>query len=327
MIHLKLNMGLSFAQIAAKVRVSPSTVHKVISGYKHDPEEFVKVLKDSADTQKHFGADVGDVVADAALNNAHLLTSKKKFAKFLASKVIVPESWTDRRIFNVARKDLCLISRKPKCDRSLHAKAHSDMSLAMVDNIMLNLFYIRENMAIFDASCFLNDKLGLHCWSLRGVRPCLPGSNKVAGMHLMLLLFPDGTFSAQLLKHGVTEAVTSDFLMSAMSRRMAEKPNSTRIKFIFWDNASANSSRITQKLHANFSTTCIYNLPRNPTRNPVESAFGAIKKHYRSVAAKNRGVISDDIRDSLRFMLGERIEKTLSHVKSLICTSLSTYFK
>lgn len=173
-------------------------------------------------------------------------------------------------------------------------------------------------MLIFDASTFLNNKLGLECWTIKGLRPKIFGNPKPSGLHLLLLLASEGIESVQILKEGVREATTRDFLMWSIGKIVASRGSRPPIEYLFLDNASTNSIAIAEEVKSRFGISIVFSYPSSPRNNAVESVFGMLNKKYRSFAASERAVRPDDIfkviSESLKMSVRRTIDLTIRQI-------------
>lgn len=325
-IYLRHKRGLKVREVAVRCRLSPGTVSKLLTSYRINPDEYVNKIVQATQPPKTFGDGALSAVKTAILTNAHLLTNKTKLCGLLRPFLLPKDEFSDWKLFARAKKEMPLTKRKPRIDRSNPAKLRPPRELVFADMAILKLFIEQKRMVIFDSSTFLIDKLGVTCWTLSGDRPRLPGSSKPAGIHLMLLLAPEDIGAVQVLKEGVREITTRDFLMWGLKKIVEERQGLSRIDYIFLDNATTNSEKIARELKATYGISTLYNYPSNPRNNPIEALFGVLKKKFRAATAGERVLNPESILQTIRDTSPEVVQKTIRHIKHRMTMSFSCLF-
>ena len=239
-IDMRLNRSMKLREIAVALKLSIPTISRIVKLYITDPIVFVDGLKQVTYHNKTFEKAASEAIHGTALTNASILTNKDKLCDFLRPYVKEKDQLSNWQLFSRAKKELQLVKQKPRIDRSSATKKKHPMQIMMADLTLLKLFHCDRTMMTFDSSTILNDKLGLECWTLQGLRSELPGTLRPAGLHLMMVLTSEGLGSIQHLKEGVKEITARQILMWSVRKIMTSRGNLPPIRYLFLDNSLLN---------------------------------------------------------------------------------------
>lgn len=322
-IRMRALEGKTLANISAVLGIPVSTVFSLLKKYRADPLGFCQSISPQEVPKAMFSKGARDRIEADIASGAVCLKNAGELATYLRDYASEGSLITRKNAVRIAKTELGLVKKKPKIRRESPRVVYDSALVKAVDALILHLFYCKKSMLIMDTVSFSNDKLGVTAYGPRGVRPVLPGQSSPVSYHAMVIISVHGVEALSVCKRTITTAVISDFLVSSLQELRVTSREYEDFRYLFLDNAPVHGDSIARDVLRRFGLTVVYNVPKNPVRNPIENYFAVLKRKYRCKVANNRRTDPEDLVDCVRSIAGETYRKTMAYVKETIVQKLS----
>lgn len=313
LIRLVALEHFSIQKAAVRLQLPYSTAWKLVAKYSRSPIHYCNTIKASYVRFSFFDRVGKDQIRECLASLSTPLVNWTQAESFLKRFLPSRTKLSSKRIMKISKDELSMRKAVPKIVRGVPRRVFSEELIRRVDEVLIHLFYHRNVMLIYDSTTFMNDKKGITCYTMPGIRPTLPAPSSPVGLHLLCMISSDRIESTQLVKGGLDAQKTRDFFMISLARILSQTDKKNKVKYLFLDNAPVHSPDLAREVFTKYGVTLLFNLPRNPHTNPIEMLFGSLKKIYRKIAAASSSLRSADNQEALFRSTGDNYRRLMSY--------------
>ena len=308
-----LEMDMSIAEVAEKLRLPYCTLWTAVAKYKLSPASFVFQMDKQLDRSFLCKLPDKETFVDRFNQTLPLLPTKVHLARFLRANFAIDEAMSDNELVNKAKKKYDLVKRCPKIGKVVKPSVEREMAIRCFDYLLDSCFLQQSFVSIFDCCSFSLDKSGLQVWTTGSIRPQLDVASSNAFVHALTAISSTGIDMIMFKKRPIDSNDINTFMVIYL-----DSFDSRRV--IVLDNAAVHRRADLERIGHHYDATFVYNCPNNPRRNPVEWVFGATKAKYRAATRLSSKFCVDDVLAAFMDVHNSCYHQTV--IKCLVCGNI-----
>ena len=302
-LQLKYLSGLNQRQVAARLRVNPSVISRILKPLKHDPRDLYRWLKDKSACSLLSKTTVANYLRDTLTSGGQLFFNLPQIVQAMRSHFHTLESQSDTKIIKLCKGSI------PRKVRSKHRPEkprliNQEDGVALAKKAILYDFGVKKKMAIFDVTTFSDDLRPIKAWTIKGEKISFIGKKPWFYMHMLTCINADGIMAIQFAKKSLTKSDIMAFLSRTLQIYGSQN-------VVFLDNTPIHDRVMLNSLATVYDCRIIFNVPNQPDYNPVEWIFAPIKKVFREILASGYKASADAIVKAIRDVGQDKIVRVI----------------
>lgn len=311
-VQMRLIHKMKYREISAETSLSIATCHNAVSNFIKSPQLYAEKLSLANESDVFFVSDAKERLIDITTSGSSALTNKKELIVELRKLVRPGMMKSDSSVFEAAKEEMSISKQVPKKTKAIIRDAFRIFGEETVRLAILKLFYVEQSMAIFDSTTFAANHTCSKVWSVAGNRPqvSFPAPSKF--FHAHMLITQSSIQAVAIGKGSTTTADIRNFFITGLEKVKYDNFGVVPFKFVLLDNAPVHSETVIKEIAHRYQLIFIFNLPNNPSINPIEWLFGSIKAGFRKAICGRSSFGAEEIVETVAKASKRSFSKTMA---------------
>ena len=289
-IRLKADANMKNRVIAQKCMCSEAHVSRVLWSLYTNEKALIDKLKPKSKVSTIVIDEIRQIIKDDISQSKVVLQNYQDLKNYLQVLCEGRVELTNWQAMKLLRKELPLVKYKPKRVCPIVRQPIWYRGQTIAHKAILHHLGVTKRMVIFDSTSFVLNHNNTKLWSIKGLRPTLKLASTAQYLYVHVAINHQGLVGLVLSKTYATKESINISIYKLLEKARQDYSTKDKRLILFLNNSPLHDSSMLSKVASFSNFDIVYNVPSNPSSNPIEDYFGGLKNVFSKVGC-NRSYI------------------------------------